>query len=98
MATVPERPLGWIRRSHALHQLERPREAADLLEPAVSLFPRQWLIRFNLACYAARLGDSKATWKWLENAFDLADNPKAVKLMALNDPDLQPFWAEIGEI
>jgi hypothetical protein len=34
---------------------------------------------------------------WLEKAFELGD-PKQLKLMALDDPDLEPFWTEIGEI
>jgi hypothetical protein len=39
----------------------------------------------------------KRAWKWLEMAFDLGDSKK-VKLMALNDKDLEPLWAEIGEV
>jgi hypothetical protein len=41
--------------------------------------------------------DPFSAWKWLEAAFDLS-GAKQVKLMALNDPDLEPLWTEIGEI
>jgi hypothetical protein len=56
-----------------------------------------WNIPYNLACYACQLGKHEEAWEWLEDTFDLG-NSKTVKLMALEDPDLEPFWAEIGEI
>jgi len=94
---VPESPFGWMQRSFALHELKRTQEAADLLKPAADLFPKEWLIRYNLACYACQLGNRKEARTWLELAFELGD-PKQVKLMALDDPDLEPIWTEIGEI
>jgi hypothetical protein len=72
-------------------------QAADKLEAAADLFPSVWNIPYNLACYACQLGKHEEAWEWLEDTFDLG-NSKTVKLMALEDPDLEPFWAEIGEI
>jgi hypothetical protein len=46
---------------------------------------------------AATGGKHDEAWQWLTDAFDLGD-AAAVKLKALDDPDLEPFWAEIGEI
>jgi tetratricopeptide (TPR) repeat protein len=94
---APNRPFGWLQRSFSLHELKRTQEAAELLVPAAVLFPKEWRIRYNLACYACQLGNKKEAWKWLEFAFDLSDS-KAVKLMALNDPDLETLWTEIAEI
>jgi tetratricopeptide (TPR) repeat protein len=94
---IPNRSSGWLQRSFALHELKRTQDAADLLLPAAVLFPKEWLIRYNLACYACQLGKRKEAWEWLEFAFDLSDS-KAVKLMALNDPDLETLWTEIAEI
>jgi tetratricopeptide (TPR) repeat protein len=94
---IPNRSFGWLQRSFALHELKRTQEAAELLIPAAVLFPKEWLIRYNLACYACQLGKRKEAWEWLEFAFDLSDS-KAVKLMALNDPDLETLWTEIAEI
>ena len=54
-------------------------------------------IRYNLACYACRLGRLKEAWEWLEDAFELSD-ANQVKLMALDDPDLELFWTKIGRI
>jgi tetratricopeptide (TPR) repeat protein len=94
---APQEPNGWIQRSYALHELKQTQQAADLLVSAANLFPENWLIRYNLACYACQLGNHEEAWDWLESAFELGD-ANQIKLMALEDADLEPFWAEIGEI
>ncbi len=98
VATDPTRPSGWVQRSFALHELRRTQEALELLKPAADLFPDAWNIRYNLACYACQLGDQNKAWDWLEDVFDLAGDKREVKMMALNDKDLEPLWAEIREI
>ena len=77
--------------------MKRTQEAYDGLEAAADIFTDLWLIRYNLACYSCKLGNQEDAWRWLEDAFGLGDE-KEIKLMALDDPDLKPFWAEIGEI
>jgi len=67
------------------------------LLPVVDRFPKEHIIRYNLACYACQLGNLKQVRDWLKKAIKLA-NTKDVKLMALNDPDLEPLWKEIGGI
>lgn len=89
-----ESSFGWVHRSFALHELKRTQEAADLLIPATILFPKEWLIRYNLACYSCQLGNHPEARKWLKAAMRLGD-AKQVKLMASNDPDLEPLRAEI---
>jgi tetratricopeptide (TPR) repeat protein len=91
-------PEGWIHRSFALHELKRTEEAADKLEAAADLFPSISTIPYNLACYACVLGKLSEAQEWLRDAFDLADDKKAIKLTALDDPDLERLWVEIGEI
>jgi hypothetical protein len=34
---------------------------------------------------------------WLRKAIDLGDE-KEIKLRALDDPDLEPLWANIGKL
>jgi tetratricopeptide (TPR) repeat protein len=92
---APRRPLGWIHRSYALHELKRTSEATELLLPAVSLFPGHWLVRYNLACYACQLGKSAEAWNWLQNAFELGEE-KEIRSMALEDPDLQELRDRIA--
>jgi hypothetical protein len=53
-------------------------------------------MRYNLACYESQLGRLEQAKNWLEKAFALGDARK-LKLAALDDPDLQPLWKEIGK-
>ncbi len=95
---APDRPVGWIHRSYALHELKRTQEALDNLIPVLAKFPREHLMRYNLACYTCQLGRLEDAKVWLELAFKIAGNPAKVKLMALDDPDLEPLWKNIGKI
>jgi hypothetical protein len=72
--------------------------AHALMLQAWQKFPREWVIAYNLACYACRLGKQDEAREWLQDAFDLASDKKAVKLQALNDRDLEPLWLKIGEV
>jgi tetratricopeptide (TPR) repeat protein len=88
----PEDPFGWTYHAYALHALKRTQEAWDNLLAVVDRFPQDWLMRYNLACYACQMGLHEEARGWLERAFLSSDNPVKVKLMALDDPDLQPLW------
>jgi len=94
---VPESSLGWVHRSFSLHEMKRIEEARDNLLRVVDKFPQDATMRYNLACYECQLGRLEQARAWLEKAFELGDAKKR-KLMALNDPDLEPLWKEIGEI
>lgn len=85
----PKRPFGWVHRAYALRRmpggsLEQAREA---LLPAASRFPRDFLIPYNLACYAARLNRREEAWDWLQAAGRIAGNAR-IRRMALADEDL----------
>jgi hypothetical protein len=54
-------------------------------------------MRYKLACYSCQLGNLKAAMEWLEKAIDVAGKMD-VRTMALEDLDLEPLWANIGEI
>ena len=94
---APESPSGWVHRSYCLHELKCTEEARDNLLRVVDKFPDQGIMRYNLACYECQLGRLEQAKNWLEKAFKLG-NPKKVKLMALEDPDLEPLWREIGSM
>ncbi len=94
---VPEEPEYWLHRSFALHELKRTQEARDFLLPVVDRFPDHALIRYNLACYECQLGRLPQAKAWLEKAFALGD-PTQLKLTALDDADLEPLWASIGNL
>jgi predicted Zn-dependent protease len=93
---APSHPHGWIHWAYSLHELKRTKEAKAVLLPVADKFPEESLMRYNLACYECQLGNLKEARRWLERAFDSGD-PRRLKLMALDDPDLDPLWANIGK-
>ena len=91
---LPKFDMVWINHSYALHELKRTDEAFDRLLPAAGKFPKQWLIRYNLACYCSQLGRLQEAMLWLNEAIALCSK-KEVKAMALDDPDFAPVRKEI---
>jgi predicted Zn-dependent protease len=96
-AMLPENSWGHIQCAYALHELKRTKEAHDVLLPIADKFPEDSTIAYNLACYCCQLGDRKAALQWLGKAIDLAGK-KDVRLLALDDPDLEPLWKDIADI
>jgi predicted Zn-dependent protease len=90
----PESPFGFVHLAYALHEMKRTQEAQNVLLPVVEKFQDEFIIRYNLACYACQLGDGESAWRWLEKSMALTD-PDEVKQMALNDPDLEPMRMQI---
>ena len=95
---LPKLAEAWIHRSYALHELNQTREAFDLLLPAAKKFPKLPVIPYNLACYACQLGKLEDAMKQIEQAIDLADKKIDIRLDALEDPDLEPLWLQIGDL
>jgi hypothetical protein len=90
----PNDPGAWIHRSFALRRLKGLQEALDQLVSAADRFPKVWVIPYNLACYCAQLGRLDESRAWLKRAISI--NEPIVKRVALDDPDLEPLWNEIG--
>lgn len=87
-------PEGYIKRAFALHELKRSQEAWDTLHPVYDQFPENWLIPYNLACYAAQLGRESDALSWYRKALRVGEE-KVLRNMALTDPDLEPIWPKI---
>jgi predicted Zn-dependent protease len=94
---APGSAFGWIHHAYALHELGRTQQAWNVLRPVASKFPTEYIICYNLACYACRLGDLRGSIRWLTKAIGLAGS-KQIKSMALEDPDLEPLRAKIAEM
>lgn len=92
----PDSPFGFVHLAYALHEMKRTQEAQNVLLPVLDKFRDEFIIRYNLACYACQLGDREGAWRWLEKSMALTD-PDEVKRMALNDPDLEPLRTRIKE-
>lgn len=93
----PKSAWGWVHRSYALHELKLTREAFEELLPAVPLFPKDWLIHYNLACYCCRLNERSRATRFLQQSFQLGEE-KDIKQMALADSDLRELWGRIGNM
>jgi tetratricopeptide (TPR) repeat protein len=99
----PGRPSAWIQKAYAIRRESGggPRAAFDALYPATSQFPREPLIPFNLSCYACQMGRLEDACAWLRRAFERAgttDNKRHLRMMALDEPDLEPLWKRIGKL
>ncbi len=90
---APERPSGWLKRSHALQQLGKTQDAYDQLKPAQERFKDEWMPLYNLACYACVLGNITEARELIEAAIELGGS--AVKLRALEDQELLRVWAGV---
>ncbi len=91
-SAAPKKALGWIHLSFALHEMKQTREAHANLAGVLERFPNDWLMRYNLACYACQLGDLGEAGRWLAGAM-LKGKAKQIKRMAQEDPDLQPLFS-----
>ena len=76
---------------NSLYFSGRTQEAFDCVSGVMKRFPKNPILRYNLACYACQLGMMDVAKMWLGEAFEL-DEKKELKLMALEDPDLKPMW------
>jgi len=81
---------GGVHAAVALYRMGRTREAKELSLDVAERFPKDWSVRYNLACYCAQLMEFDAAQEWFKAAIEL--NETLVKRMAVDDPDLEPLW------
>ena len=93
---APNKAGGWLHRAYALRRAPGGGlpQAWDALLPAAEKFPKQFLVAFNLACYACQMQQLDDARHWLKRASEISSEAK-VKEMALADADLEPLWPEI---
>lgn len=94
---LPQHAPGWLHHAFSLHEMKQTQAAWDSLLPVVGRFPKDGLMRYNLACYACQLGDFTSAMSWLAEAIQLLGK-KAVREMALTDSDLKPLRKTIAAI
>ena len=99
LSKLPDDAFGPVHMAYALHKMKRTKEALDVLLPVVDKFSDNYLIRYNLACYYCQLGNLTESIEWLKRAIELGKTWRIeVRKKALEDPDLEPLWARIGQI
>ncbi len=96
-ATHPNAPFGWIHLAYALHELRKTSEAYDALKSVLDRFPKEWLMRYNMACYAVQLGNLDEGKNWLDLARKNGDKNEIAELVA-TDADLEPLRKKLGPL
>lgn len=93
---LPNQAGGWLHRAYALRRASSGGlpQAWDALLPGADKFPRQFLIAFNLACYACQMQRLDDARLWLKRAAENSTEAEMLE-MALADPDLEPLWPEL---
>ena len=89
-----ERPSAWVHLAYALHQMGQTQKAWEVLLGIGQNFPDEYIISYDLACYACRLSRLNEAWDWIKRAIGLAGQ-KRIQQMALSDSDLEPLWREL---
>lgn len=97
---APERSSGWVHRAYSLRRVRHGglQMAWAALRPAYEKFPKEDIIPYNLACYAAQSGRLDAAWEWLHKAMEAAGDVKKIRDRAMADVDLQPIWDRVREL
>jgi tetratricopeptide (TPR) repeat protein len=91
---LPNDLWGHFYTAYAQHELKHTRAAYETLYAVAANFPKDYLVCYNLACYACQLGKLEEAMRWLKQAMSLADKRNLTEA-ALQDPDLQPLWPQI---
>jgi hypothetical protein len=97
--TAPKRPSGWLHQAYALRRAPDGSiaKAWEALLPAANRFPKQSIIPYNLACYAAQMQQLESARAWLRRALAIGDK-EHLKALALADPDLEALWPEVRKL
>ena len=100
VTVAPERASGWVHRAYAVRRAVHGSlaQAEKLLLKALHNFPKESIIPYNLACYAAQRGRLDEAWDWLHKAMEVEGDVKTIKQRALGDTDLKPLWERIREL
>jgi predicted Zn-dependent protease len=98
IAANPDQAVGWVHQAYALRRTNKGglSVACEALLPAADKFPQEPIIPYNLACYAAQMGQLDQAWQWLRRAARIGKASK-IKALALADPDLEPLWEKLRE-
>jgi tetratricopeptide (TPR) repeat protein len=75
--------------AYATRRADSIQTAKEILLSAEPKFPKEGIIKYNLACYSCQTGDIEAAKNYLKKAFEI---DSSWRLNALNDEDLKPIW------
>jgi predicted Zn-dependent protease len=85
---VPDKSAGFIHSAFCMHELGDTTAAREILLSGPAALKAEATYHYNLACYAAKLGNLDEARAHLDVSFAM---DKKLKDHALNDPDLDPL-------
>jgi tetratricopeptide (TPR) repeat protein len=94
---VPDQQGSWCKLAQSHYYQGHYQDAYDSLIQVLDRFPKDYEPPYDMACYACLLGHMDEARSYLRRAFTLNESKK-VKLMALQDKDLEPLWEEIAAL
>ncbi len=84
----PQKTEGYIHQAYCLHELKRTAEARKTLLSGPKKLHKNPLYHYNLACYAAALGNRDEAQQLLETSLRM---DPSLRETAAQDPDLEPL-------
>ena len=75
--------------AYATRRADSIQGAKRILLNAESRFPKEAIIKYNLACYCCQLGEIENAKDYLKEAFEIDSTWRS---QALDDEDLRPLW------
>jgi len=78
--------------AYATRRAESIPAAKEILLNAEPKFPKEAIIKYNLACYFCQMGDTESAKDYLKKAFELDPSWRA---KAFDDLDLEPLWQSL---
>jgi Flp pilus assembly protein TadD len=91
--SAPDEPGHFSALAYATRRADSIERAREILLRAAALHRSDAEVQFNLACYEAQLGNLPLARSYLAVALELEPD---LRVSALDDPDLERLWAELG--
>ena len=85
----PDDPDNWNNLAFSIRRKDSIKASQTLLLEALEKFPNDAMTRYNLGCYACKLGDLEDAKKLVGEAIKMDSK---FKLLALDDQDLVELW------
>lgn len=93
LADFQPNDIQWITSyAYATRRAESIRAAKEILLNAEPRFPKEAIIKYNLACYCCQMGDIQNAKNYLKKVFEIDLN---WRMAALEDEDLKPLWNDL---
>jgi tetratricopeptide (TPR) repeat protein len=92
---LPDDPQWPLSLAYATRRADSIQAAKEVLLNVESKFPKEAIIKYNLACYFCQTADIEIAKSYLKKAFEI---DSSWRVAALDDEDLEPLWKSIASL